>query len=135
MIAARLAAEIAAGRTAHLVAMRQASHAISAALTRPPPPPGLPRAATDEPGRPGHADRGKGRVMTRDPDLVCVNRSVATGREAAEPDAKEAAVLARAAAGGYAMVGPSARTWSVNTEHRHPGRAGRGRPSTAWFGT
>ena len=33
VIAARLAAEIAAGRTAHLVAMRQASHAISAALT------------------------------------------------------------------------------------------------------
>ena len=32
VIAARLAAEIAAGRTAHLVAMRQASHAISAAL-------------------------------------------------------------------------------------------------------
>ena len=52
--------------------------------------------------------------MTRDPDLVCVNRSVATGREAAEPDAKEAEVLARAAAGGYAMVGPSARTWSVD---------------------
>jgi hypothetical protein len=35
VIAARLAAEIAAGRTAHLVAMRQASHAISAALTEP----------------------------------------------------------------------------------------------------
>ena len=33
VIAARLAAEIAAGRTAYLVAMRQASHAISAALT------------------------------------------------------------------------------------------------------
>ncbi len=32
VIAARLAAEIAAGRTAHLVAMRQVSHAISAAL-------------------------------------------------------------------------------------------------------
>jgi hypothetical protein len=32
VIAARLAAEIAAGRTAHLIAMRQASHAISAAL-------------------------------------------------------------------------------------------------------
>jgi hypothetical protein len=35
VIAARLAAEIAAGRTAHLVAMRQASHAISAALREP----------------------------------------------------------------------------------------------------
>lgn len=35
VIAARLAAEIAAGRTAHLVAMRQASHAISAALVGP----------------------------------------------------------------------------------------------------
>jgi hypothetical protein len=35
VIAARLAAEIAAGRTAHLVALRQASHAISAALTTP----------------------------------------------------------------------------------------------------
>ena len=34
VIAARLAAEIAAGRTAHLVATRQASHAISAALTQ-----------------------------------------------------------------------------------------------------
>jgi hypothetical protein len=33
VIAARLAAEIAAGRTAYLLAMRQASHAISAALT------------------------------------------------------------------------------------------------------
>lgn len=33
VIAARLAAEIAAGRVAHLAAMRQASHAISAALT------------------------------------------------------------------------------------------------------
>jgi hypothetical protein len=33
VIAARLAAEIAAGRTAHLIAMRQASHAISEALT------------------------------------------------------------------------------------------------------
>jgi hypothetical protein len=33
VIAARLAAEIAAGRTAHLVAMRQASQAISVALT------------------------------------------------------------------------------------------------------
>ena len=33
VIAARLAAEIAAGRTAHLIALRQASHAISAALT------------------------------------------------------------------------------------------------------
>jgi hypothetical protein len=33
VIAARLAAEIAAARTAHLVAIRQASHAISAALT------------------------------------------------------------------------------------------------------
>jgi hypothetical protein len=33
VIAARLAAEIAAARTAHLIAMRQASHAISAALT------------------------------------------------------------------------------------------------------
>ena len=33
VIAARLAAEIAAGRTAHLIAMRQASHALSAALT------------------------------------------------------------------------------------------------------
>ena len=32
VIAARLAAEIAAARTAHLAAMRQASHAISAAL-------------------------------------------------------------------------------------------------------
>ncbi len=32
VIAARLAAEIAAGRTAHLIAMRKASHAISAAL-------------------------------------------------------------------------------------------------------
>jgi hypothetical protein len=32
VIAARLAAEIAAGRLAHLVAMRQAAHAISAAL-------------------------------------------------------------------------------------------------------
>jgi len=32
VIAARLAAEIAAGRTAHLVAMRQASHAISNTL-------------------------------------------------------------------------------------------------------
>ena len=32
VIAARLAAEIAAGRTAHLAAMRQASHAISSAL-------------------------------------------------------------------------------------------------------
>ena len=38
VIAARLAAEIAAGRTAHLVAMRQASHAISAALSDPPAP-------------------------------------------------------------------------------------------------
>ena len=37
VIAARLAAEIAAGRTAYLVAMRQASHAISAALTHPTP--------------------------------------------------------------------------------------------------
>src|SRR5690349_14846947 len=35
VIAARLAAEIAAGRTAHLAALRQASHAISAALTEP----------------------------------------------------------------------------------------------------
>lgn len=33
VIAARLAAEIAAGRTAHLIAMRQASHAVSNALT------------------------------------------------------------------------------------------------------
>src|SRR5919112_682724 len=33
VIAARLAAEIAAGRTAHLIALRQASHAISQALT------------------------------------------------------------------------------------------------------
>ncbi len=39
VIAARLAAEIAAGRTAHLVALRQASHAISAALTNPSSPP------------------------------------------------------------------------------------------------
>jgi hypothetical protein len=37
--ASRLAAEIAAGRTAYLVAMRQASHAISAALTEPTSPP------------------------------------------------------------------------------------------------
>jgi hypothetical protein len=35
VIAARLAAEIAAARTAHLAALRQASHAISAALTEP----------------------------------------------------------------------------------------------------
>ena len=33
VIAARLAAEIAAERTAYLVALRQASHAISAALS------------------------------------------------------------------------------------------------------
>src|SRR6185437_14710499 len=33
VIAARLAAEIAAGRTAYLIGLRQASHAISAALT------------------------------------------------------------------------------------------------------
>ncbi len=39
VIAARLAAEIAAGRTAHLVALRQASHAISAALTDASSPP------------------------------------------------------------------------------------------------
>jgi hypothetical protein len=36
VIAARLAAEIAAGRTAYLMAMRQASHSISAALADPP---------------------------------------------------------------------------------------------------
>jgi hypothetical protein len=40
VIAARLAAEIPAGRTAYLVARRQASHARSAALTEPPGPPG-----------------------------------------------------------------------------------------------
>jgi hypothetical protein len=34
VIAARLAAEIAAGRTAHLVAMRQASHEVSAAYNQ-----------------------------------------------------------------------------------------------------
>lgn len=46
VIAARLAAEIAAGRTAHLVALRQASHAISNALH--PTRPGLRRAARGE---------------------------------------------------------------------------------------
>ena len=35
VIAGRLPAEIAAGRTAHLIALRQASHAASAALTEP----------------------------------------------------------------------------------------------------
>ena len=34
VIAARLAAEIAAGRAAHLVALRQASHQVSAAYTQ-----------------------------------------------------------------------------------------------------
>jgi hypothetical protein len=53
VIAVRLAAEIAAARTAHLVALRQASHAISAALTEP--------ARTIRPARPARPVRSAGR--------------------------------------------------------------------------
>jgi hypothetical protein len=60
VIAARLAAEIAAGRTAHLIAMRQASHAISTALTH--THTGGPTAGTtgDSHGPPGRATRPRG---------------------------------------------------------------------------
>jgi hypothetical protein len=53
VIAARLAAEIAAARTAYLAALRQASQAISAALTEP--------NRTTRPARPGSSGRSTGR--------------------------------------------------------------------------
>jgi hypothetical protein len=52
VIAARLAAEIAAARTAHLIGLRQASRAISAALTD-----AAGRPATTSPARPARAGR------------------------------------------------------------------------------
>ena len=54
VIAARLAAEIAAGRTAHLIALRQASHAVSAALTEP-----TPSSRPTSPVRPTGPGRGQ----------------------------------------------------------------------------